>query len=57
MYCLTHRFYVDDVEVLHVNPGDGGFWEYGNYHNELPEENNPWIGGSKMAPFDKPVYK
>ena len=47
---------MDDEVVLDVRPGDGGFWEYGEYDKRFPEENNPWrYSNNKMAPFDTPV--
>ena len=46
----------DDEVVLDVRPGDGGFWEYGEYDKRFPAENNPWrYSNNKMAPFDTPV--
>ena len=41
--------------VLTVNPPDGGFWELGNFENDFPGIDNPWIREDKMAPFNKQV--
>lgn len=44
-----------DREVLgSVVPSDGGFWEMGDFTNTTYD--NPWAGGSKMAPFDQEFY-
>ena len=48
------QFLIDDEEVFTADPGESGFWDYGDFG--LPEETNPWVGGGKMAPFDKPFY-
>lgn len=49
-------FYVDGQQVLHVDPGENGFWDFGGYPGTLPDDNNPWKEGGKMAPFDRPFY-
>ncbi|KAF4524467.1 hypothetical protein B566_EDAN013081 [Ephemera danica] len=40
-------FYIDNREIGRVNPPAGGFYELGQLTGP-----NPWVGGSKMAPFD-----
>lgn len=46
-------FNIDGKLVGSVTPTKGGFWEYGGF----PEEyENPWKGGTKMAPFDQEFY-
>ena len=40
---------------MRVEPGAGGFWEYGGMNNELPPQSNPWQYASSMAPFDEEV--
>ncbi|XP_077861477.1 beta-1,3-glucan-binding protein-like [Saccoglossus kowalevskii] len=50
------KFFLDDEEILHVDPGEGGFWEYGEFEESLPESDNPWLEGDKMAPFDQEFY-
>lgn len=37
-----------------VEPPEGGFWKLGGFDNSSYD--NPWIGGTKMAPFDKEFY-
>ncbi|XP_070564349.1 beta-1,3-glucan-binding protein-like isoform X2 [Ptychodera flava] len=49
-------FYLDDQEILHVDPGKNGFWEYGNFHKDAPNADNPWQGATKLAPFDQEFY-
>ncbi|XP_070574553.1 beta-1,3-glucan-binding protein-like [Ptychodera flava] len=50
------RFFVDGEEILFVDPGDNGFWEYGDFNTNLPFADNPWREGTKMAPFDEEFY-
>jgi len=38
-----------------VTPPDGGFWEVGKFDSRNGTADNPWIYGTKMAPFDKEV--
>ncbi|CAH0546480.1 unnamed protein product [Brassicogethes aeneus] len=47
-------FSIDDEVIGEVRPTDQGFWNLG----ELDKTNleNPWKGGSKMAPFDEEFY-
>lgn len=47
------RFSIDDVELGFIDPGSGGFWEFGGFNDAGVE--NPWRYGSKMAPFDEKV--
>jgi len=44
-------FLIDDLEMGHVNPPEGGFWQLGEFSG-----NNIWSDGSKMAPFDQNFY-
>ena len=46
------RFSLDDEVQMTVDPGTG-FWDFGDL--ESTGYQNPWVGGTKMAPFDKPV--
>ncbi|XP_077981940.1 beta-1,3-glucan-binding protein-like [Glandiceps talaboti] len=50
------RFFLDGEEILVVDPGAGGFWEYGDFHTDLPFADNPWKEGDKLAPFDEEFY-
>merc|ERR1711976_567202 len=50
------RVYYDDTLVLDVAPPEGGFWEKGNADWGLPDDQNIWREGSKMAPFDQEYY-
>ena len=46
-------FELDGVEILRVDPGEGGFWELGNFG----DVNNPWIGSDgQLVPFDTEFY-
>ncbi|XP_076250161.1 beta-1,3-glucan-binding protein-like [Rhynchophorus ferrugineus] len=45
---------VDGEEVGSVSPPPGGFWEMGGFDNATTD--NPWRGGSHMAPFDQEFY-
>ncbi|XP_061407470.1 beta-1,3-glucan-binding protein-like isoform X1 [Lethenteron reissneri] len=47
------RFLLDGQEILKVDPGAGGFWEFGKFPAYL---DNPWKGRGKMAPFDLEFY-
>lgn len=40
-----------------VSPGEGGFWKMGVDAGIFDEQKmtNPWVYGSKMAPFDEEV--
>jgi len=49
------KFFVDDQEILDVDPGTG-FWEYGEFDTVAPGSDNPWrLSKNKMAPFDQEV--
>ncbi|CAB3369581.1 Hypothetical predicted protein [Cloeon dipterum] len=50
------RFGVDGEEIGRIDPGPGGFWEYGGFAANLPEVDNPWRFGTKMAPFDQQFF-
>ncbi|KAJ8969729.1 hypothetical protein NQ317_003328 [Molorchus minor] len=50
----TITFSVDDVVIGTVQPPEGGFWELGEL--DATGLQNPWTGGSKMAPFDQEFY-
>lgn len=47
-------FSVDGEVLGAVAPTEGGFWEMGGFANSTYD--NPWIGGTKMAPFDQEFY-
>lgn len=49
--------YVDsrDNAVLNITFPEGGFWEKGAF-SSLPGALNPWLSGSKAAPFDREFY-
>ncbi|XP_039748532.1 beta-1,3-glucan-binding protein-like isoform X3 [Pararge aegeria] len=49
------KFCIDDVELGKVDPGKGGFWNYGGFDSNR-NILNPWRYGSKMAPFDQKFY-
>jgi hypothetical protein len=49
------QFAVDDQEIGRITPPDGGFWEIGKFDSRNGTVDNPWIYGTKMAPFDKEV--
>jgi len=42
--------YVDNQQIMRVDPPGGGFWQMGNFGG-----GNIW-GGNKMAPFDQDFY-
>lgn len=50
------QFAVDDQEIGRITPPDGGFWEVGKFDSINGTVDNPWIYGTKMAPFDKEFY-
>ncbi|CAH1786239.1 unnamed protein product [Owenia fusiformis] len=51
------KFFLDDEEILHVDPGPDGFWKYGEFDERVPGSESPWKNAaSKMAPFDKEFY-
>jgi hypothetical protein len=49
------QFAVDDEVIGRITPPDGGFWELGKFGSGNRTLDNPWIYGTKMAPFDKEV--
>ena len=51
-------FYVDGEQTLKVDPGDQGFWEFGNFEAQAPGIDNPWKGtANKLTPFDQEVIE
>ncbi|XP_055549673.1 beta-1,3-glucan-binding protein-like isoform X2 [Wyeomyia smithii] len=46
-------FSVDDETLLQV---DGNFWNRGNFEDRAPGTRNPWLSGTKMAPFDQEFF-
>ncbi|KAJ4427903.1 beta-1,3-glucan-binding protein-like [Periplaneta americana] len=50
------QFSIDDEVIGTVAPGDGGFWELGEFGQQVGTVDNPWQYGNKMAPFDQPFY-
>lgn len=46
-------FSLDDTPVARVF---GDFWKRGNFDEIAPGISNPWIYGTKMAPFDQEFY-
>ncbi|PVD32830.1 hypothetical protein C0Q70_08277 [Pomacea canaliculata] len=49
----AEKFYVDDEEILRVDPGPDGFWKFSGLDETTYD--NPWREGSRMAPFDQEV--
>jgi len=49
------KYFLDGVEVGAVVPPAGGFWELGEFPNDVQ---NPWVGAEnpRMAPFDSEMY-
>jgi len=49
------RYTLDGVAVGTVTPPAGGFWELGDFPNDIP---NPWADAEnkRMAPFDQEFY-
>ncbi|KAJ8877933.1 hypothetical protein PR048_022392 [Dryococelus australis] len=50
------KFSLDGAEMGTVAPPSGGFWELGQFSAANPSADNPWRGGTKMAPFDQEFY-
>lgn len=49
-------FSIDDVETGTVSiESPTGFWNRGNFNTSAPGIENPWRGGTPMAPFDQEV--
>lgn len=44
---------IDSVETGRVEPPANGFWEYGAFP---AGQDNPWVGATKLAPFDQEFY-
>jgi len=50
-------FYLDDKEVLKVDPGKDGFWDYGEFDSNNPGIDNPWMNSNDyMTPFNQDFY-
>jgi len=49
------KFAVDGQEIGRVDPPEGGFWQLGEFESRTGNVDNPWVDGTKMAPFDKEV--
>lgn len=48
---------MDDNLIKTMEPGEEGFWGFGEFENQAPGTENPWkYSKSKMAPFDKEVF-
>ncbi|RUS89753.1 hypothetical protein EGW08_002456 [Elysia chlorotica] len=42
---------------MSVDPGAGGFWEFGDFEKDGKGKwDNPWAAGEHMAPFDQEFY-
>ena len=52
LFYPIHSFYLDGTLIMTVDPGTG-FWDFGDLGSTGYQ--NPWVGGTKMAPFDKEV--
>jgi hypothetical protein len=51
------KFFVDDKEILSVDPGKDGFWGLGEFEKSgNGHYDNPWAGRGKMAPFDQEFH-
>ncbi|XP_066140780.1 beta-1,3-glucan-binding protein-like [Euwallacea fornicatus] len=48
------EFWVDDEEIGRVTPPGGGFYEFAKFAGSGWE--NPWVNGTKMAPFDEKFH-
>merc|ERR1712136_444635 len=50
-------FYLDDQEVLKVDPGSDGFWSFGEFEAGNPGIDNPWENSDDyMTPFNQEFY-
>ncbi|KAL9698638.1 hypothetical protein quinque_002079 [Culex quinquefasciatus] len=47
------KFIVNGEHILQV---DGNFWQRGNFDERAPGTRNPWVSGTKMAPFDQEFF-
>ncbi|XP_013408261.1 beta-1,3-glucan-binding protein [Lingula anatina] len=53
------RSSVDGIELLSVSPGEGGFWEMGDFAARAPGIDNPWgtnAPNRRMSPFDQEFH-
>nr|XP_039254431.1 beta-1,3-glucan-binding protein-like [Styela clava] len=49
--------FVDGKLLRRVDPGPGGFFDYGEFEKEAPGIDNPWANSNnKMTPFDQEFY-
>ena len=47
---------MDGQQTLKVDPGEGGFWKFGEFEKSDSKMFNPWgSDGDHMAPFDREV--
>ena len=52
-YRTWKSFELDGEEILRIDPGEGGFWELGEFWGV----NNPWENSdSYLTPFDTEFY-
>ncbi|XP_072051802.1 beta-1,3-glucan-binding protein-like [Amphiura filiformis] len=50
-------FFLDDELVVRVDPGQGGFYDFGGFPTQIPNTDNPWENSpNKMAPFDQDFH-
>lgn len=49
------QFSVDE-KVVNTIYTDKGYWIKGDFAKKLPATANPWINGTKDAPFDQEFY-
>uniref|UniRef100_F7BJS1 Uncharacterized protein n=1 Tax=Ciona intestinalis TaxID=7719 RepID=F7BJS1_CIOIN len=51
------KFTIDGEELMTVDPGASGFWEFGEFDTVAPGSDNPWKDTkNKMTPFDQEFY-
>nr|XP_039264189.1 beta-1,3-glucan-binding protein-like [Styela clava] len=51
------KFYIDDENILNVAPNEGqSMYEWGDFATKTNNGDNPWVAGSKLAPFDQKYY-
>lgn len=56
MVTSHYRFFLDGQQTLKIEPGEGGFWKFGEFEKTDSKMFNPWRSdGSHMAPFDREV--
>uniref|UniRef100_A0A182QPU1 GH16 domain-containing protein n=1 Tax=Anopheles farauti TaxID=69004 RepID=A0A182QPU1_9DIPT len=46
---------INPIKSARIDAGSG-FWNRGNFGNIAPGTENPWIHGTRMAPFDQEFY-